>query len=87
METLAIDPQGERFVIGGRLRGGEWNVAVFGISQGERVTTLKTGYRVTEALFSQDGARLVLVGAQGQPSERKDGTFPPFGRVDVYDVS
>lgn len=86
METLAVHPAGEHFVMGGRLRGGDWNVAVFAMTSGDRIATLKTGYRVTEARFTADGARLLLVGAQGQPSARKDGQFPPFGRVEVHDV-
>lgn len=87
METLAMHPGGEHFVMAGRLRGGDWNVAVFGLGDGDRVATLKTGYRVTEAQFSGDGNRLILVGAQGQPQKAKDGKFPPFGRVEVYQVS
>ena len=87
METLAIHPAGEHFVMGGRLRGGDWNVAVFNLGDGNRVATLKTGYRVTEAQFSDDGGQLVLVGAQGQPQRSKEGSFPSFGRFEVYDVS
>jgi WD40 repeat protein len=85
METLAIHPDGKRFVMGGRLRGGEWNVAMFEIESGKRIGTLKTGYRVTEAGFSAAGDQLVLVGAQGQP-KLKDGKFTKFGRVEKYAV-
>ncbi len=87
METLAVHPDGKRFVMGGRLRGGDWNVALFDLHNGNRLATLKTGYRVTHALFSDDGARLILVGSQGQPNDHKDGVFPDFGRVEVYEVS
>jgi WD40 repeat protein len=86
METLAIHPDGKSFVMGGRLRGGDWNVAVFDLDSGNRLTTLKTGYRVTEAMFTADGARLVLAGTQGQPKDEKDGVFPDFGRVEIYDI-
>lgn len=86
METLAIHPDGKRFVMGGRLRGGEWNVAMFEIASGKRIATLKTGYRVTEANFSADGNQLVLAGAQGQP-KLKDGKFTKFGRIEKYSVS
>ena len=86
METLAIHPDGKRFVMGGRLRGGKWNVAMFDLETGKRGTTLKTGYRVTEANFSEDGKQLVLVGAQGQPKKNKKGGFDDFGRVEIYDV-
>lgn len=87
METLAIHPDGSRFVMGGRLRGGEWNVAMFDLATGNRTATLKTGYRVTAAVFSADGSQLILVGSQGQPHQQKDGIFPDFGRVEVYTIS
>ncbi len=86
METLAIHPQGEVFAMGGRLRGGDWNVALFNLTDGKRLTTLKTGYRVTEAIFTSDGTRLILVGSQGQPGKNDKGIFPDFGRVEVYEL-
>ena len=54
---------------------------------GSQLATLKTGCRVTQALFSDDGKRLVLVGAQGQPKDKKDGRFPDFGRLDVFEIA
>lgn len=87
METLAIHPGGEWFVMGGRLRGGAWNVASFDLATGERTALLKTGYRVTQAIFTKDASRLVLVGTQGQPKKSKDGIFPDFGRVEVYELA
>jgi WD40 repeat protein len=86
METLAVHPSGQYFAMGGRLRGGDWNVALFDLESGNRVATLKTGYRVTEARYNADGSQLILAGAQGQPSKKKEGRFGDFGRVDVYDV-
>ena len=87
METLAIHPDGKRFVMGGRLRGGDWNLAMFDLQSGNRLTTLKTGYRITEANFTADGSRLVLVGAQGQPKRKKKSeALEDFGRVEVYEV-
>ncbi len=86
METLAMHPHHDQFVMGGRLRGGDLNVAMFELASGKRIASLKTGFRVTEAQFAADGKSLLLVGAQGQPKSRKDGQFPRFGRVEVYDV-
>ncbi|QDU39587.1 WD domain, G-beta repeat [Maioricimonas rarisocia] len=86
METLAIHPGGEFFAMGGRLRGGDWNVALFNLTTGERRAILKTGYRVTEALFTSDGTRMILVGTQGQPRKPEDGVFPDFGRIEVYEL-
>ena len=86
METLAVHPDGTSFVMGGRLRGGDWNVAIFDLATGDRQHILKTGYRVSEALFSDDGSQLILVGTQGQPKKQKDGKFPDFGQVEVYNL-
>jgi WD40 repeat protein len=86
MEALAIHPSGEYFAMGGRLRGGDWNVALFDLAGGSRIGTLKTGYRVTDLSFTADGKRLLVVGTQGQPEKINDSKQPPFGRVEVYDV-
>ena len=86
METLAVHPAAGHFVMAGRLRGGEWNAAVFELESGKRIASLKTGYRVTAAQYTPRGGQLVLVGTQGQPQKKRDGKFPPFGRVEVYDL-
>lgn len=87
METLAVHPDGKQFVMGGRLRGGEWNAAMFDVASGARTATLKTGFRITEANFTADGKQLILVGAQGQPKKMVDGVFPDFGRVEIHDLT
>lgn len=86
MEALAIHPNGQYFAMGGRLRGGDWNVALFDLAGGNRIGTLKTGYRVTDLSFTSDGKRLLVVGTQGQPEKIEDGKQPHFGRVEVYNV-
>ncbi|OYP38507.1 WD40 repeat domain-containing protein [Rhodopirellula sp. MGV] len=87
MESLALHPNGKCFAMGGRLRGGDWNVALFSLEDGKRLTRLKTGYRVTTMHFAADGKSLVVIGTQGQPGSLKDGKFPDFGRVEIYDVA
>jgi WD40 repeat protein len=87
METLAIHPSGSLFAMGGRLRGGDWNVALFDLNSGNRLAILKTGYRVTEALFSSDGKRLILTGTEGQPKPKPDGTSENFGRIEAYELN
>jgi WD40 repeat protein len=88
MEALAIDPAGQHFLMGGRLRGGNWNVAVFDLATGNLVAELKTGYRVTAAKYTAAGNQLLLFGAQGQPERRNEaGQFPHFGRVQIFDVT
>ncbi len=85
MEALAIHPLGDRFVMGGRLRGGAWNVGLFDSTDGKLLDSLKTDCRVTGAHFTADGKRLILIGTQGQP-RKNDGKFPNFGRVDVFEL-
>lgn len=87
METLAVHPDVDFFVMGGRLRGGDWNTAAFDLSSGDRLATLKTGFRVTDSEFFPDGSSLLLAGTQGQPKKKKDGSFPPFGRLEIYEFS
>lgn len=87
METLAVHPDGKRFVMGGRLRGGEWNVALFDLTSGEILDSLKTEGRVTQAMFSADGKRLVLAGTKGQPRPKDGKPQTGFGMVDVVDVA
>ncbi len=87
METLAVHPSAGHFVMGGRLRGGDWNVGLFDLGSGQRLASLKTGYRVTHAEYSRDGKQLLLAGAQGQPKPEKQGKSPRFGRVEVHDVA
>jgi len=87
MEALAIHPNGQQFAIGGRLRGGDWNAALFDLTTGNRLTQIKTSYRITEAAFSKDGSQLILAGLHSQPKRLNDGRFPDFGRIEVYELS
>jgi hypothetical protein len=86
METLAVHPAGKHFVMAGRLRGGSWNTAVFGLADGALVHSFKTDTRITRALFAAEGKQLLLGGTQRQPGF-KDGKIPAFGHVDVYELS
>ncbi|PHS10613.1 MAG: hypothetical protein COA78_11170 [Blastopirellula sp.] len=86
METLAIHPSGKFFTMAGRLRGGDWNIALFELQSGKKITSLNTKCRVTQACYNADGSQLILVGAQGQPKTKKDGEFPRFGRVEIYNL-
>lgn len=85
METLAVHPGGKHFLMAGRLRGGSWNAALFEMESGKLVQSLKTGCRVTHAVFSETGNQLVLLGGQGQPRS-KNGKTRSFGRVDCFEV-
>jgi len=87
METVAVHPDGERFIMGGRLRGGDWNAAMFNLTDGNRIATLKTGFRMTQAMFTGDGKRLIVVGTDKQPNKRREGRFPDFGRIEEYAIT
>ena len=85
MEVLAVHADASHFLMGGRLRGGDWNAALFDHASGNHVASLKTGYRVTDAEYFGDGKQLLLAGAKGQPKKKKDGKFNDFGRVEIYE--
>ena len=85
METLAIHPAGKLFIMGGRLRGGKWNAALFSLQDGNRLDSLNTGYRMTGACFNQAGNSLFTCGSDKQPKP-KNGKWKPFGVVDIYDL-
>lgn len=86
METLAVHPESDHFIMAGRLRGGDWNAALFDHESGARVASLKTGYRVTEASYLEDGKQVLLAGSKRQPKTiyKKEGELNDFGRVEVY---
>lgn len=83
METLCFMPQGNRFVMGGRLRGGAWSTAFFDLESGDLVHSIKSDSRVTQAIFGSNGNRLYLAGAINQSADPNH----KFGVVDVYDVT
>jgi WD40 repeat protein len=85
METLAWSPSNDYFVMAGRLRGGNWNIGIFGAETGKLIGQAKTGMRITSARFSPDGSVLHLAGMQGQPAPKK-GEFPSFGYLERYRV-
>jgi WD40 repeat protein len=86
METIAWHPNGRHFVMAGRQAQGTWNAAVFDSSDGNLVQSLDTKQRITQARFTADGHWLIFSGAVGQP-QRKDGKWPPWGRLQVYHVA
>ena len=84
METLAYHPSHDYFVMAGRLRGGDWNAAVFDVQDGTLKHHMKTGYRITKAKFSHDGKRLLLCGAESQKTPSRNEAF---GRLNVYEFT
>jgi|694.fasta_scaffold01434_12 WD40 repeat protein len=86
MEALAFHPTGKYFAMGGRLRGGNWNVGFFDATTGRLIGQVKTGMRVTTIRFSADGQIVYLGGMQGQPGI-KDGKFPYFGYLERFNIT
>lgn len=86
METLAFHPTQPVFLMGGRLRGGEWNAAVFSSATGKRQHHMNTGFRMTAAQFSADGQQVAMGGCVGQGGP-KDGKFRAWGRVEIHQVT
>ena len=85
MEALTMHPSGSSFMMGGRLRGGDWNAALFDLQSGERLGTVKSGYRITQMVFNAR-EELLIVGGQGQPDKMKEDRFPDFGRIELYKI-
>jgi WD40 repeat protein len=86
METLAFHPSGKFFAMAGRLENGKWSLAHFDAKSGALLHSLDTKSRVTRALFTADGSKLVIAEALGQ-ARLKDGKVPDFGRVTVFSVA
>jgi hypothetical protein len=86
MEAIAWHPEGKLFVMAGRQAQGTWNAAVFSAADGSLVHSIDTKTRITQARFTTDGESLVISGAIGQP-KRKEGVWPPWGRLQVYRVT
>ncbi len=85
METIAWHPNHKHFVMAGRQAQGTWNAAIFDSTDGNLVASVDTKWRITHARFTADGNWLIFSGAIGQPP-RKDGKWPPWGRVQFYQV-
>ncbi len=85
MEAVSWFPDGSHFVMAGRQAQGTWNAAIFSAEDGNLVHSLDTKHRITHARLTADGQSLVFSGANGQPP-RKDGVWPPWGRLQVYRV-
>jgi WD40 repeat protein len=86
METLAIDPENNRFVMAGRLAQGQWNTALFDLKTGELLHSLDTKMRTTQALFTEHGTQLILCGATSQKGP-KEGNWPNYGRIHRYQLT
>jgi len=85
-ETLAFHPSGKFFVMAGRLAQGKWNTGFFDEKTGALIDSLDAKARLTKARFNADGTQLFLAGGIGQP-KAKDGNYPPFGRIFLYNIA
>ena len=86
MEALAFHPSQKLFVMAGRLVGGQWNLAFFDAESGKNLHAIDAKHRITDVLFTRDGARLFVAKAKGQ-EKRKDGKWPGYGLVEIYAVT
>jgi outer membrane protein assembly factor BamB len=85
METLAFHPGGKTFVMGGRLENGKWTLSLFDAKTGSAIQSIDTKSRVTKALFTRDGSKLILGETLGQAKPDKD-KIPDWGRISIYTV-
>ncbi len=86
MEALAFHPSAKYFVMAGRLFQGQWNLALFDTATGKNLHSLDGKHRITDALFTADGARLLLAKAK-QQEKKKDGKWPDYGLVEIHSVN
>ena len=86
MEALAFHPSGRWFAMAGRLFQGQWNLALFDATTGARRHAVDAKHRITDAMFGPGGERLVIAKAKAQ-ERRKDGTWAPYGLVEVHRVT
>ena len=64
----------------------EWNTAFFDHEKGTLLHSLDTKARLTKIRFNSEGTQTYLAGGTGQP-KAKDGNYPAFGRVFIYDLA
>jgi WD40 repeat protein len=86
MEALAFHPSQKLFVMAGRLFQGKWNLAFFDTATGKNLHALDAKHRITDAIFTDDGSRLLLAKAKGQEKKNKDGVWPDYGLVEIHSV-
>lgn len=86
MEALAFHPSQKFFAMAGRLFQGKWNLAFFDTATGKNLHALDAKHRITDALFTSDGARLLLAKAKGQEKKNKEGKWPDYGLIEVHTV-
>ena len=85
MEALAFHPEGRLFAMVGRLFQGSWNLALFDAVSGKNVFATDAKHRITDAVWTRDGRHLVIAKAR-QQEKRKEGKWPEFGFVEVYEL-
>ncbi len=87
-ESMVYHPSQNFFVVAGRLAQGKWTAGFFDEKSGALRHSLDSKCRLTKAIFSASGEKLLLAGSDGQPNKfAADGKYPSFGRVFVYNVS
>jgi hypothetical protein len=74
------------FAMAGRLFQGQWNLAFFDTATGKNLHALDAKHRITDALFTADGSRLLLAKAKRQ-EKKKDGKWPSYGAVEIHSVN
>lgn len=85
MEVLKYHPDAKMFLMAGRLAQGKWNLALFDSGAGNLLHSIDAQMRITGATWLAEGKQIALGGATGQ-GKIKDGRYPDFGHIKIYDV-
>lgn len=87
MESLRFHPNGKLFLMAGRLAQGKWSVGLFDSASGRLLHSLDARMRVCDTAWLNGGTRLALGGATSQEKATKDGRYPDFGHIRIYDLT
>ena len=85
MEVLRFHPDQKVFLMAGRLAVGKWNTALFDAASGHMLHAADSRMRVTDAAWLNSGTQLALCGLTGQGKKSKDGKYPSFGHIKLFD--
>ncbi len=85
MESIRWSPDGQKFAMAGRQAQGTWNLAIFA-ADGKLLVSQDTKMRISQLHWTPDGQRLLTAGGTGQPQPDKDGKWPSYGRVQIWEL-
>jgi WD40 repeat protein len=87
MESLRFHPNQKHFVMAGKIAQGKWNAGLFDASSGSLVQGVDSKMRITDSLWLHGGTQLALGGATSQDKKNKEGRYPDFGHIKLFECT